>query len=136
VNFGETIAYTPVAYWDKPHGDTVARIVSMYLHSIQTPLEAASAQWAIWEIMANEGNNLAAGGVRINASQSSIVARGTAYLTQYNGYTPASVQFMESPTRQDMVAFDSTSAIPEVTPNAALLFAIAISSLTYRRRSR
>ena len=133
---GDTVSYVTSNWQSVPHGETTARIIAMYLGSNKTPMDAAAAQWAIWKELENDGSDFGTGAVRITSNQSELVAMASQYLQGNGAFQPASVLFLESATKQDMVAFNfSISAVPEPTPTALLLcFLVTGFSLTRNRK--
>ncbi|MBN8459310.1 MAG: hypothetical protein J0M04_15885 [Verrucomicrobia bacterium] len=130
IHSGETVHYTIQPTSALPNSASIAKVVGGYLASGQTALDAAGAQWAIWEIMGDgvSSPSFSSGSVRIQNSLSSNVAtRGLQYLNNLSSLPTANIQFATSPTRQDMVFM-----VPEVS--GAVLGALGGLALLLRRR--
>ena len=107
----------------------VQRIVGGYGASGRTGLDAAGAQWAIWEAVFDGTTDptFLTGSVRLQDPDSAVAQRALDYLANLAGLPEARVLYLTSPTRQDLIA-----AVPE--PAAVVLAAGALGWLGLRRR--
>lgn len=126
---GETIVYTLQDPATLTAVAAVSRIVGGYFASAQTALDAAGAQWAIWESIVDgaASASFAAGTVRLQTPNSSVGLRAMDYLNNLASLPVAPILYATNPTRQDMV-----SLVPE--PSAILLGLVGAVSLVIRRR--
>lgn len=128
---GETVHYTIQPNSALPNSSTIAKIFGGYLASGQTTLDAAGAQWAIWEVLKDGvgSPSFSAGSVRIqNAGTSAVATRAMTYLNNLGTLPSATLVYATSPTRQDMVF----TAVPEVS--GLTLGALGGTLLLFRRR--
>jgi hypothetical protein len=103
-----------------------------YLASSKTALDAAGAQWAIWEIIGDGINSpsLSSGSIRLADSGNTAIAvanRAQDYLNNLSSFPSATFIYGTNPTRQDIVFM-----VPETS--GALLGALGALSLLVRRR--
>lgn len=127
---GETVHYTIQPTSALPNSVSIAKVVGGYLASGQTALDAAGAQWAIWEIIGDgvSSPSFATGSVRIqNSWSSNVAARGMQYLNNLSTLPTANIIYATNAKRQDMVFM-----VPEVS--GALLGALGGMALLFRRR--
>jgi hypothetical protein len=132
IHNGEWIIYTLQDPNTLTSVGAVSHIVGGYYASAQTPLDAAGAQWAIWEAVVDGTNStsFSSGQVRLQNPNSSVATRALDYLNNWSTLPAANLIYAVSPTRQDMVALGSP--VPE--PASALLAAAGLATLTIRRR--
>lgn len=128
---GETVHYTIQPNTALPNSASIAKVVGGYLASGQTALDAAGAQWAIWEIMGDGVSNpsFSSGSVRIqNSWSSNVAARGMDYLCNLSKLPTANIIYATNTNRQDMVF----TSVPEVS--GSVLGALGGIALLFRRR--
>lgn len=157
-DFGDAFCVEPmqpvsgtVVYDIQPTGSltnltSISKVIGAYLQSSQSNLEAAGAQWAIWEIARDGTSNpsFRGGNTQIffrprgtqPVNSEALEAKALQYLSasQLSSTPSASLLYVTNPTSQDMVFMVSEpSAVPE--PSSALLGALGLTSLLIRRRS-
>ncbi len=127
---GESIIYS--IQDPAPLGEigAIQRILDGYYnHSAQTPLDAAGAQWAIWEAIQDGASSPSfdSGLVQLGASSANIATRAIDYFNSLSTYQPLPVMLLVSESRQDMIV-----VVPE--PAAAALSAATLGLLAMLRR--
>lgn len=126
---GETIVYTIQDPQTLNEIGTVQRILDGYYnYSNLSPLDAAGAQWAIWEVTQDGATNPSFdnGLVQLGISSMDIANRALDYLNNVSNYQPLPVTYLVSETRQDMII------VPE--PDAASLIIATLGLLVLHRR--
>ncbi len=131
------VTYDVQSYNSLPNADSIARVLGAYLGSSKTSLEAASAQWAIWEIVGDgigsrsfrNGNTQIFFDRRTGVLRESIERRALEYydLSQLLSTPAASFVYATNPTSQNVVFM-----IPE--PSSSLLGVSSLAALLLRRR--
>jgi hypothetical protein len=131
------VVYDVQSYNLLPNADSIARVLGAYQGSSKTSLEAASAQWAIWEIVGDgisnrsfrTGNTQIFFDRRTGVLRDNIERRALEYfdLSQLLSTPAASFVYATHPTSQNVVFM-----IPE--PSSALLGVLSLSALLIRRR--
>ena len=127
---GETIIYTIQDPITLNGLGTVQRVLDGYYnHSAQTALDAAGAQWAIWETITDgpSSPSFDVGLVQLGSDSINIELRALDYFANLGNYQPLEVMNLVSSTRQDMI-----TPVPE--PAAASLIAATLGLLFLRRR--
>jgi len=126
---GETILYTFQDPATLTEVGPISRIVGGYYASPQTALDAAGAQWAIWEVLKDgtSAPSFATGLTRLAAPTSAVATRALQYIANLSNLPAVPLYYVTSPCTQDMVAM-----VPE--PAAALLGAFGTLLLLGRRR--
>jgi hypothetical protein len=132
IYYNETVVYNVQNPSTLANSGTISRLVGGYLASDRTSLDAAAAQWAIWEVVADGVNSpsLSTGLVKIAPSDAAVAAKAESFLANVNSYTPAHITYLTSATRQDMITI--CTCVPE--PGTALLSAFGALGLLVRRR--
>jgi hypothetical protein len=132
LEYGESLVYQIQDSASLANHDTISKLVGGFLASPQDERHAAAVQWAIWEVVLDgvDAPSFATGQSRIvgDASQD-IALLASDYLANVSSYSPASLTYLTSATRQDVVTW---SAVPE--PSSAGL--ISLSGLMLLRRRR
>ena len=107
----------------------ISRIVGGYYASAQTSLDAAGAQWAIWEVLKDGSHSpsFSSGLDRLQNPSSSVATRAMDYLNHLSTLPAAPLMYLTSATRQDMITM-----VPE--PAATLLGGLGTLLLFRRRR--
>lgn len=132
ISIGETVNYTILPMSALPNSSSIAKVVGGYLASGKSALDAAGAQWAIWEIIGDGINapSLSSGSIRLSTSGNSainVANRAQDYLDNLSSFPAATFLYGTNATRQDMVFM-----VPETS--SALLGALGALSLLVRRR--
>jgi len=131
-NAGNSVRYTIQPNTALPNYSTIAKIFGGYFQgSLQTPVDAAAAQWAIWEVLQDgvASPSFASGGVQIqDAANSAVAARAMEYLNNLGSLPAIEVIYATNATRQDQLFV----TIPEVSGLA--LGAVGSALLLVRRR--
>lgn len=132
-----SVTYDIQPYNSLANADSIARILGTYLGSSKSSLEAASAQWAIWEIVGDgissrsfrNGNTQIYFDRRTGVLRESIERRALEYydLSQLLSTPAASFVYATNPTSQNVVFM-----IPE--PSSVMLGILSVSALLIRRR--
>lgn len=132
LSYGETLVYDIQNPGTLANYDTIARLIGGYLASSQTNEHAAAVQWAIWETTSETLSSPSAltGNVRITTpAGDSIAALANSYLLNANSFAPASLVYLTSAGRQDVVSWN-------VVPEPASVGLAALSGLLLLRRRR
>ncbi len=157
-DFGDAFCVEPqqpvsgtVVYDIQPTGSltnltSISKVIGAYLQSSQSNLEAAGAQWAIWEIVGDgiispslKSGNIQIyfrprGAVSVDSFEIEKAAQQYLNLSQLPSTPSASLLYVTNPTNQNMVfMIQEPSSVPE--PSSALLGALGLTSLLVRRRS-
>lgn len=127
--FNEAVVYTIQDPATLAEVGAVQRILGGYYATPMSNLDAAGAQWAIWEAIFDGTSNptFAAGSVRLNEPTSAVAQRALDYLTNLATLPEVEVLYLTSPTRQDMI-----TVVPE--PAAGVLAAGGLLLVGLRRR--
>jgi len=132
ISLNETVIYSIRPMSALPNSSSISKVMGGYLASSKTALDAAGAQWAIWEIIGDGINSpsLSSGSIRLAGSGNTAIAvanRAQDYLNNLSSFPSATFIYGTNPTRQDMVFM-----VPETS--GALLGALGALSLLVRRR--
>lgn len=132
IYYGETVTYNVQNPSTLANSGTISRLVGEYLASSRTSLDAAAAQWAIWEVVVNGTSTptFSSGAVKIAPTDSAVAAEALTYLADAKNYAPAHITYLTNSTTQDMVSF--CTCVPE--PTTAMLSAFGVLGLLVRRR--
>jgi hypothetical protein len=139
IEYNDTVHYQVVSASSVSHSDLYARIISLYLASDRSALEASAAQWAIWETLTDGEINpsFSTGLTRItDSSASNVIAKAMTYLSRAPSQSAANVTFLSSPTKQDMIAFNlnfNAIVIPE--PHVSIAAVLGLLPMLRRRRA-
>ena len=132
LSYGETVVYQVQDPATLANSATVARLIGGFLASDQSAAHATAVQWAIWEIIAETTNppSLHDGNVIITGPAGLEIADlANDYLLNVNSFTPVSLIYLTSDTRQDVVTW-------QVIPEPATAGLAALSALVLFRRRR
>jgi len=127
---GESVVYTIQDPGTLGEIGAIQRILDGYYnHSAQNALDAAGAQWAIWEVIQDGAGSpsFTSGLVQLGSSSANIATRALDYFSALSSYQPLPVTLLVSESRQDMII-----VVPE--PAAAALAATTLGLLALRRR--
>ncbi len=130
--YGDSLVYEVQDITLLTNYDIVARLVTAYLASPQTPGHAAAVQWAIWRVTTESlfSPSLLDGRVRITISANEPTALlANDYLANVNNHSPATLVYLTNSGGQDVVTWN---LIPE--PGTAALAALSALVLFRRRR--
>ncbi len=130
ITYGETTVYEIQNPINLKGLGTIQRILDgFYNHSAQTALDAAGAQWAIWEAIQDDAGSPSfdVGLAQLDSSASDVATRALDYYAALPSYRKLPVQHLVHPDRQDMII-----VVPE--PAAASLLAATLGLLCLRRR--
>jgi hypothetical protein len=107
----------------------VQRILGGYYASGRNSLDAAGAQWAIWEAIFDGTTDptFESGLVRLQDPGSAVAVRALDYLNDLASLPAVPMLYLTNPTRQDVIT------VPEPGPAAALGCALALILLRRRR---
>lgn len=131
INAGEVVHYVIQPDTALPNYDAISRIFGGYNASSMTNLDAAGAQWAIWEVVKDgiTAPSFSSGLIQIqNAGGSAVATRAMDYLSNLGSLPAIDLVYVTSSTRQDMVFV----AVPEA--GVAVLGALGGVLLMFRRR--
>lgn len=132
ISYGESLVYQVQDAALLQNSAQIAKLIGAYLASSRTGQDAAAVQWAIWEMAtetASGSPSLLDGNVRINVPASEAIATlGNQYLANINNFSPASISYLTSGTRQDVVTWN---LVPE--PGSLMLAGFS-AMLVFRRR--
>jgi hypothetical protein len=131
LNIGETIVYTIQDPITLNNLGTVQRVLDGYYnHSAQTNLDAAGAQWAIWEAIEDgvTAPSFDVGLVQLDSSSMDIETRALDYLNNLANYQPMEVFHMVSDVRQDII-----TPVPEPATTSLIVGLLGLLALRRRR---
>lgn len=137
ISNGQNVVYASTDLNSLTNAKAVGQIVSAFLSSTQTSVQAAGAQWAIWEVTSEKSAafNLTSGTVRINSADAvdtQVLNAAKGFLATYQNFNATDLRYLTSGVTQNQVTWLNVSAVPE--PSTALLF--GLSGLTVLRRRR
>ena len=137
VYFGQTLTYNIQSAQGLTGADTIARIVSEYDASNQTPFDAVATQWAIWKII-QDGTNSSFSLGNVQVPDSATASAAQSYINNAHKYSPAEIVIYHNDKYQDQVVEDHVAfnklGIPE---NSTLIFlSIATCLLLYKHRTK
>lgn len=127
ISVGEEVTYDIAYDYSTPEiSGAIAKLTGGYYASGQSDLEAAAAQWAIWELLLDgPAGSLFTGKAQLMDLEVAVLANE--FLAQLPNLPVTDVMFLTHPTRQDIV-----TTIPE----PASLGLLAASCLLLPRRRR
>ena len=131
LNAGEKVTFLIQPNNLLPNYEAISRIFGGYNASAMTGLDAAGAQWAIWEALEDgiSSPSFSSGTVQIqNAGSSAVASRALDYLNNLGSLPAIDLVYATNPIRQDMVFV----AVPEASGLA--LGALGGVLLMFRRR--
>lgn len=124
----QTVDYTTeLTFSTTAVSDAIARLVGGYYASGQSAQEAASTQWAIWEIVVDGvgSTDLTSGNSQVFNTATANLAQS--YLQNINSMPKADVVYLKNIKYQDMVTI-----VPE--PSSSLLLSLGICGFLLRRK--
>lgn len=124
----QTVNYTKDLTFSTPAvSDAIAHLVGGYYASGQTAQDAASIQWAIWEVIVDGvgSTDLTSGNSRVLDTATANLAES--YLQNIGNLPKADVVYMKNVKFQDMV-----TVVPE--PSSSLLLSLGACGLLLRRK--
>ncbi|HVJ45296.1 MAG TPA: PEP-CTERM sorting domain-containing protein, partial [Luteolibacter sp.] len=109
-----------------------------FLASSMSVVDAAAAQWAIWEVVAelSPTKSLADGNVRIaalDAEDAEVALRADYFLANIDSFNAVPMIYLTNPEGQDIATY---MVIPGVVPEPATAALFALSGLALFRRRR
>lgn len=134
INPNQNVDYSIASLSLLNNATSVAKVITAFNASSQTSVDAAGAQWAIWELVGETSStfDINSGAISIvsaDATDTLVRDRAADYLANFNNFSASSITFLTNSTIQDMVTWD---AVPE--PSSAMLALLGGLGLVARRR--
>ncbi|WP_411826192.1 PEP-CTERM sorting domain-containing protein [Luteolibacter sp. AS25] len=130
ITVGDTLSYTVTDLSQLTNSDKIAKVIGGFLASSQNASQAAAAQWAIWELVAETSSSysLSSNKVKIKSGEST-QALANSYLSNLDSFTAVNLTYLTNSKKQDMITWD---AVPE--PSSLSLLALSAGLLFRRKR--